>query len=833
VASLVFAKVRSYVTVEHKQTGSDERPALPRTVRHRVLLSWVSLSAERLYPILWPAGGIVGLFLILALANLFVYLPEWLHLVSLMGIFAGIIRAIMWSLRQSSVPTHAQAVRHLEQSSGLDHRPLSALEDHPAAMADDDTRHLWRAHQRWIFNHLHRLKVAWPKLSLTARDPHALRVFMGLVIVALTVANWSEIPERLITALSPGIAQGHAPATFEAWVTPPAYTGEAPRHLTAQTQRGDDGVITVPRGATLTVRTHGDSSAVLRASSLGGYAPRQSRPEFLPAGGDARDAKLALETDVSVRLSLNATQAAIWRFAVASDTPPHIEFKSPLAVTQAQSLRFSYGLKDDYGVTSAEAQIVLDRPAAAVRDVTPIILDLPLPPAPARDGEAMIFKDLTDHVWAGLKVKVTLVARDEINQTAKSKSVTIVLPERRFDEPLARALIEQRRNLARDPRSAGDVAKALDALAIAPERFLPDTRVYLALRTATFEVHRARLDATRIDLARIESAQQLLWDLAVRIEEGDTPQAQAELRDIQRKLMDALSKGASEQEIERLVAQLRSALERMMHAMAQKAKESNRVMQGVNGQVVRPQDLQAMLDQIQNLARQGSKAAAQQLLSQMLNLLENVQAAGSRKMSPEQQAATQALEKLGSIMAKQRRLMDQTFQEQSAADGARSKRGAALQSAQEKLSDDLSPVIKQAGRSDDMASALKRAQDAMDDAADQLGSGKLSNAGQNQQKAIDELRRGGEAIAKQLLQQMTGQGAPTPGANGIGAGEAEDPFGRPQSASGPAFGDSVKVPDKLDIQRAREILEELQRRAAERGRPLNELEYIERLLRRF
>jgi hypothetical protein len=83
------------------------------------------------------------------------------------------------------------------------------------------------------------------------------------------------------------------------------------------------------------------------------------------------------------------------------------------------------------------------------------------------------------------------------------------------------------------------------------------------------------------------------------------------------------------------------------------------------------------------------------------------------------------------------------------------------------------------------------------------------------------------------MQQMAGPGATVPGSTGPGAGDNEDPFGRPQSTSGPNFGNSVKVPDRSDIQKAREILKELQRRAAERGRPDAELEYLERLLRRF
>ncbi len=814
---------------EHN-VNDDDRPGLPLAVNRRVLLSWVSLGAERLWPVLWPAGGVVGLFLILALANVFVYLPAWLHLVVLTALCGALVAAVMWSLKRTSVPTRDQAVRHLEQSSGLQHRPLSALEDRPATGTDDDTARLWHAHRRWVMHHIDRLTVAWPKLSLAARDPHALRIAMVLVIVALVVANWSEVPMRLAAAMSPGLAQGNVPATFEAWVTPPSYTGEPPRHLTSETAT-QNVAIDVPQGSTLTVRTHGDASAVLRVNGFGGSVPKQARADFVPAGGDARDAKLLIDTSMQVRVSLNASQAANWRFTTKGDTKPTISFKSPLAITQAQSLRFNYLVKDDYGVTSAEARISLNHvPTPSNRKAPePITFELPLPPAPARDGDATVFKDLTAHVWAGLPVTITLHATDEAGHEGVSKPVKVTLPERKFNQPLARALIEQRRSLARDASSAPLVAKALDALSIAPERFMPDARVYLGLRTAFYMVSRTRPGE------EVTGAQQLLWDLAMRVEQGDAPQAQAELRAIQQKLMEALANGAPQEEIEQLMAQLRAAIDRAVKAMAQNAQNQPNMPQMPGGRVIRPQELQSMLEQIQNLSRQGSRAAAQQMLAQLQNLLENLQAPGGGQMTAEQKAQTEALEKLGQIMARQRGLMDKTFREKQANEEAGDREGKAspLKGDQGKLSDELSDIIKKGGGKPDSdgAKALMRAQDAMDQATDQLGTGELGSAGDSQQQALDEMRKGGEALAKQLLQQMAGQGTGT--GDGQGAGEDEDPFGRPRSSFGPSFGDSVKVPDKIDIQKAREILEELQRRAAERGRPVPELEYIERLLRRF
>ncbi len=43
----------------------------------------------------------------------------------------------------------------------------------------------------------------------------------------------------------------------------------------------------------------------------------------------------------------------------------------------------------------------------------------------------------------------------------------------------------------------------------------------------------------------------------------------------------------------------------------------------------------------------------------------------------------------------------------------------------------------------------------------------------------------------------------------------------------------MKIPDKSTLERAREILKELRKRAAERGRPKEELDYIDRLLKQF
>ena len=77
--------------------------------------------------------------------------------------------------------------------------------------------------------------------------------------------------------------------------------------------------------------------------------------------------------------------------------------------------------------------------------------------------------DFSAHPWAGAKVRMTLVARDEAGQEGRSEPVEVTLPQRTFTKPLAKALVEQRRKLVMDVDDRRKVQLAMDALMIEPE----------------------------------------------------------------------------------------------------------------------------------------------------------------------------------------------------------------------------------------------------------------------------------------------------------------------------------------------------------------------------
>ncbi len=123
--------------------------------------------------------------------------------------------------------------------------------------------------------------------------------------------------------------------------------------------------------------------------------------------------------------------------------------------------------------------------------------------------------------------------------------------------------------------------------------------------------------------------------------------------------------------------------------------------------------------------------------------------------------------------------------------------------------------------------ALNAARRAMAESRGQLENGDLSGARQTQSDIIAELRRAGEAIAEAANSSEDGEGSGQEGANG------NDPLGREGDGNASGNNSEADIDTRDNATRSRELLEELRRRAAEQGRTPEELEYLERLLKRF
>ncbi|HEX3486276.1 MAG TPA: TIGR02302 family protein [Micropepsaceae bacterium] len=156
---------------------------------------------------------------------------------------------------------------------------------------------------------------------------------------------------------------------------------------------------------------------------------------------------------------------------------------------------------------------------------------------------------------------------------------------------------------------------------------------------------------------------------------------------------------------------------------------------------------------------------------------------------------------------------------------------SALAQDQQGLRDRLDKVIQDLAKNGvQMPGGLDQAGREMGQSKDNLAGNQLQNAEGAQQRALDELRNSAQQLAKNI---MTANGQQPGEGKDEQNGQRTDPLGRPLDQAGSMAGGTVKIPDQSDLARAREILEELRRRAGEASRAPQELDYIERLLKQF
>ena len=121
-----------------------------------------------------------------------------------------------------------------------------------------------------------------------------------------------------------------------------------------------------------------------------------------------------------------------------------------------------------------------------------------------------------------------------------------------------------------------------------------------------------------------------MWAMAVQIEDGNISDAEQALRAAQDALRQALERGATDEEIKKLMDDLRAALDKFLQALAEQMRKNPQQLARPldrNTRTLRPQDLKSMLDRLEQLARSGNKDAAQQLLEELQSMLENLQMA--------------------------------------------------------------------------------------------------------------------------------------------------------------------------------------------------------------
>jgi uncharacterized protein (TIGR02302 family) len=831
-----------------------------------------AIAWERAWPVLARLLTVIGLFLVVSWAGLWLALPFSARVVGA-ALFVLLALGALFPMLRFRWPSREEGLNRLDRGTGVRHRPATALTD-TLATNDPVALALWKEQRERTLASIKRIRAGLPAPRLAIHDPRALRALVVVMMAAAYVAAGDERAMRIAAAFDWNGVLAPANIRVDAWVTPPVYTSKPPIILSAANKDAggpDSGPLSVPAGSTLLVRSSGGTIDVVVGGGVSEIAPSEQAPK----GTNERHFKIAGDGTAHVRAPAGQP---VWKFSALPDRPPTISLAKDPERQARGSLQMSYKIEDDYGVTEAHAVFARDTAKEAAKETARAgaekaaeprpLFDAPqfalsLPNARTRNGVGQTVKDLSEDPYAGADVTLTLTAKDEAGNEGKSEPFSMRLPERLFTKPLARALIEQRRILALDANQNAQVYSALDALMIAPELFTPEAGHYLGLYSVAHQLEAARSDDS---LREVVAS---LWALAVAIEDGNITDVDKALRAAQEALKQALERGASDEEIKKLTDNLRAALDNFLRQLAEQLRNNPQQLArplDPNTRMLSQQDLKSMLDRLERMSRAGDKEAAKQLLEQLQQMLENLQMA--RPGQNGDGDMEQALNELGDMIRKQQQLRDKTFKQgqDSRRDRMRGKQGdqsmSDLQQDQQGLRDRLKKLQEelakrgmgpsqrgekgqrgeqgqqgqQGGDQGDGEDGLEQADSAMGDASGRLGEGNADGAVDSQGAALEALRKGAQKLAE-AMQQGDGdqpgdgpgyaKGRQQPGPNGV------DPLGRPMRPDGYLEDYTVKIPGEIDVQRVRRILEELRRRLADPSRPQIELDYIERLLKDY
>lgn len=830
------------------------QPLGAATARRMLRLTAAGMVVERVLRAFWPLWSWVLFLLALLALGLFDHADVGLVRLCMGLGGAGGVWALIYGARRFSWPSDHDVRTRLDDT--LPGRPLAAIYDRPVIGADDRASlAIWQVHQARMVAQLAHARVPGADLRLARYDRFGLRyVALILFCMSLGFGSVGKISEagQMLQGGTTSAALG-AP-TWEGWAEPPTYTGKPALYLNAQP---GDTPLPLPQGSRITLRFYGTMGALGLTETVSGRGDVGQTHTKDQAAGDAGAATHSFDVVHSGDVRIDGPGGRGWLVQVMPDSPPQIAALAPspqpLGADEGQ-LIVPFEVQDDYGVVSANAEIILDLPRVDRRyglqiapdSRPPLQLALPLPVTGSRrDFIAMLTEDLSQHPFANLPVTLRLQARDGLGQSGQTPVIALTLAGRQFFDPLAASLIEMRRDLLWSVGNAGRVAQILRAITVDPEDVIENEQAFLMLGVAQDRLQSGLQNGpSSYDLSpelRDEIAA-ALWDIAVLLEEGDLADAQARLRRAQEQVAQAIRNGASPQDIARLMAELDAAMQNYLQALAEQSDPADGQDTAQNdraGQQITQDQISQMMARLQALIEEGRMAEAADLLDQINRMMDNMRV--TQGAGGSQTQGRQSLRDLSQTLRDQQGLADDAFrslQDQPAQPGENGppnledlgNRQGALRQQLGQQSRELPGGDTAQGQAG--LRQLQQADRAMREAERALRNGDIGQAIDQQAQALGALRQGlrdlGEAMASDARDP-----AGNPQIGQSGAPSSQDPLGRRFGAQGQGATGQEMLQGEDARRQAQELLEDLRNRAGDQTRPDQERDYLLRLLDQF
>jgi hypothetical protein len=328
-------------------------------------------------------------------------------------------------------------------------------------------------------------------------------------------------------------------------------------------------------------------------------------------------------------------------------------------------------------------------------------------------------------------------------------------------------------------------------------------------------------------------------------------------------------------ELQRRIQELREAIRQHLEALAERMQRENNEALAYDPQqrVFDRRELERRTRRLEDAARDGRQEDAEREMAELEEMLQALEEGRTSRVEDRQrqqrQRGQQQMGALQDMVRREAEMLDRAHRRSGEQDISRGDtrrpppprpqtpeaREEAARDArtQRALRRALGELMQQFGElTGDVPAPLAEADRAMRDAAEALAEGRDPRGAQ--QQAIRALTEGGRQMSQRMQRQF---GPPQPG-EGEGEGEGEemaggqqggegqdqqnqlgegrDPLGRDRREAGGSAQDNAGdtlVPGEAERLRSHQLQQELRRRGAERERAPVELEYIDRLLRRF
>ena len=505
-----------------------------------------------------------------------------------------------------------------------------------------------------------------------------------------------------------------------------------------------------------------------------------------------------------------------WQIEIIKPPIPHFKGKIDFNPVGTNSIAAHFTINDKKAVD--RAQLVLKGKINGNEIISTHEINI----KDINSGENNIIIPTAESPLVGYDARAWIEIANSDNKTARSQIKLINVPLPVFSNDFSRAIAEIRLMILRETHPYksplfnfaninGDNIDVSDYIGAAPKDIKKAYALLDGINNAkNLELPILYQNGISYTLATLEGARNIneahkatgiLWEI-LQQSISDSQDTKSKVSDAIQKLKRAIQNGASQEELSQLRQELNNAIAQHIAELSQQNGDSGD-MEVEDKTNLSGSNLQKMMDDIEENAKNGNSDDALSQLDQLDELMQNLsvskQGGGEGNTSP------------SDLVNQQRNLMDETNSALSS-NNKNPKSSEELAQKQKALEQSLETLKH--GSNDD---ALSAAQQNMQNAEQALKNGDLQGALKEQAQALQNLKQSAD-------QNQDNSDNKDP------LGRAADQSNNGKSANGK--GEKTKIPPNQDKNRVRDIIKTLREKLSNPDSDSDERDYYENLLKK-